>query len=100
MGSATLYATIQSVKGCEDVDYILDGVASMLNTMSVVLGGWSIAADLGEKVAAITPHMQKANKFVPISGAMHVFASWIALQMLLAAYYWITRTINLIRGAG
>lgn len=88
------------MKGCEDMDYIIDGVAGMLNTMSVVLGGWSIAADLGEKIGAITPHMQKANKFVPISAAMHVFASWIALQMLLAAYYWITRTINLIRGAG
>lgn len=82
------------------LDFILDGVSGFLHTMSLVLGGWSIADDLGTKLSMISPYMEKANRFVPISEAMKVFAAWISLQLVLMAYYFITRTINLIRGAG
>jgi hypothetical protein len=82
------------------VDFILGGVAGFLSKMSKVLGGWSFPGDLGETVSRLTPYLQKANMFIPISTVMIVFGVYIGLQLVLMAYYWITRAINLIRGAG
>lgn len=82
------------------MDFILNSVAGMMNTMSAVLGGWSLPADAGRAISSIAPYLKKANMFVPISTAMIVFSVWIALQLVLMAYYWINRAINLLRGAG
>jgi hypothetical protein len=82
------------------MDFLLGGVAKFLRAMGKVLGGWSFPGDLANAMSQITPLLKKANMFIPISDAMLVFAAWITLQLVLMAYYWITRTINLIRGAG
>lgn len=82
------------------MDFILGAVSDLLRTMAVVLGGWSFPADLADSIDKFTPYLQKANMLIPISAAMTVFALWIALQAVLMAYYWVTRTLNLVRGAG
>ncbi|MNG35904.1 hypothetical protein D3C84_1227710 [compost metagenome] len=68
--------------------------------MSVVLGGWSFPRNIGNDVAAIKPYLQKANMILPIDAVLTCMGLYIGLQLVLMAYYWITRAINLIRGAG
>jgi hypothetical protein len=82
------------------MDFIINGVAGFLNVMSVVLGGWSFPHDLAADLTKISPYLQKANMFVPIDEVLICLGLFIALQAVLMAYYWITRAINLIRGAG
>lgn len=82
------------------MDFLINGTASMLRVMGAVLGGWSFPGSVADHIQKITPYLQKANMIVPISAAMTVFGLWIALQLILMAYYFLTRTINLIRGAG
>lgn len=82
------------------MDFILNAVSSVLNAMSVVLGSWSFTRDLGADLNKIMPYLQKANAILPVSEFLAVLALWIGLQLVLAAYYWISRAINLLRGAG
>ncbi|GAE10032.1 hypothetical protein [Paenibacillus sp. JCM 10914] len=82
------------------MDFILNAVTGMINTMSVVLGSWSFTRNLGQDMALIVPYLQKANMLLPVSEFFAVLSLWIGLQLVLAAYYWITRAINLLRGAG
>ncbi|KVV25791.1 hypothetical protein [Burkholderia ubonensis] len=82
------------------MDFILNAITGMMNTMSVVLGNWSFTRNLGQDMAMIMPYLQKANMILPVSEFLSVLSLWIGLQLVLAAYYWITRAINLLRGAG
>lgn len=82
------------------MDFILDALSGMINTMSVVLGGWSFTRNIAADLQLIMPYLQKANMLLPVSEFLACLSLWIALQIVLAAYYWITRAINLLRGAG
>lgn len=82
------------------MDFILNAVSGMINTMSAVLGGWSFTRNLAQDMQQIMPYLQKANMILPVSEFLAVLALWVGLQLVLAAYYWITRAINLLRGAG
>lgn len=82
------------------MDFVLNGVTRTLNGMGRILGGFSFTRNLGADVARISTYIQKANAFIPVSEAMTVLALFISVQLALIAYYWITRAINLLRGAG
>lgn len=82
------------------MDFILNGVSGFLRIMSVVLGGWSFPRNLASDIAAIKPYLQKANMIVPMDETLTCLSLYVALMLVLMAYYWITRTINLVRGAG
>lgn len=82
------------------MDFILSGVTSVLDSMSLLLSGFTWTRDLGEDLARISDYIQRANAFVPVATALTVLSLFITLNLLLIAYYWITRTLNLIRGAG
>lgn len=82
------------------MDFILDGVSSVINAMAAVLGGFSFTRNLGEDMGKIMPYLQKANSLLPVSDALAVLGLFITVNLALMAYYWITRSINLIRGAG
>lgn len=82
------------------MDFLINGVADILNTMAEVLPGFSFAHDLSADIRALKPYLDKANTLVPVDTVLIVLGLWVALQLVLAAYYWITRTINLLRGAG
>lgn len=82
------------------MDWLIGGVANALRAMSAVLGGWSFPSDLADKVEIIIPYIQKANAFLPVDVVFTVMALWVGLELVLIAYYWITRMINLLRGAG
>ncbi|MNW44041.1 hypothetical protein D3C74_212580 [compost metagenome] len=75
-------------------------MSGMLNTMSALLGSWSFTRNLAADLQAIMPYLQKANMILPVSEFLAVLAVWVGLQIVLAAFYWITRAINLLRGAG
>lgn len=82
------------------MDFVINGVAGFLRVMSVVLGGWSFPRNLANDVAQLKPYLQKANMILPMDETLTVLGLYVALMLVLMAYYWITRTINLIRGAG
>jgi hypothetical protein len=44
--------------------------------------------------------LQKANMILPMDETLTCLGLYIGLMLVLMAYYWITRAINLIRGAG
>lgn len=68
--------------------------------MSVMLGSWSFTRNLSGDFAVIMPYFKKANAILPVSEFLAVLALWVGLQLVLIAYYWINRAINLLRGAG
>lgn len=82
------------------MDFVLGGVTKVINAMSVVLQGFSFTRNLGADVAKVSPYLQKANMILPISEGLAVLGLYIAVQLALIAYYWVTRAINLLRGAG
>lgn len=82
------------------MDFILDAVSSAANAMAAVLGGWSWTRNLAADFAVISEYVTKANRWVPIGTALTVLGLWVTLNLILIGYYWITRTINLLRGAG
>lgn len=82
------------------MDFVLNGVTTVINAMAAVLQGFSFTRNLGQDVAKIGPYLQKANMILPISEGLTVLSLIVAVQLALIAYYWITRAINLLRGAG
>lgn len=82
------------------MDFIINGVAGFLSTMSKVLGGWSFPRNLANDVAAVKPYLQKANMILPMDETLTCLGLYVGLMLVLMAYYWVTRAINLIRGAG
>jgi len=82
------------------MDFLIGATTGLLRKMSLVLGGWSFPRNIANDLDLIVPYLQKANMFIPIATAMTVFALWCSLQLVLLAYYWLTRAINLLRGAG
>lgn len=82
------------------MDFLLNGVSTLLNKMSAVLGGWSVVHDFGADIAAIMPYIHKANFLLPMDDVLSICGLYITVQLVLAAFYWITRVINLLRGAG
>lgn len=82
------------------MDFLLGAVTKTLNAMAAVLPGFSFARNLAADIAKISPYIQKANYILPASEAMNVLSLFVALQIALILYYWITRAINLLRGAG
>jgi hypothetical protein len=82
------------------VDFILGGVSKMIRAMSAVLDGFSFTRDLSADIRVLSEYYQKANVLVPVNEALKVGALFITVQLCLIAYYWITRAINLLRGAG
>lgn len=82
------------------MDFILGAVTQTLNAMSSLLQGFSFTRNLGQDMAKITPYIQKANYIIPVDAGMSVLGLFLSLQLALIAYYWVTRAINLIRGAG
>lgn len=82
------------------MDFILNAVSGLINAMSVMLGSWSFTRNLAGDFALIMPYLRKANSILPVSEFLAVLALWVGLQIVLIAYYWINRAINLLRGAG
>jgi len=82
------------------MDFILGAVSKTISGMSKILGGFSFTRNLGEDLAKVTPYLQKANYFLPMSETLTVLALYLTVNLALIAYYWITRAINLLRGAG
>lgn len=82
------------------MDFLLGALSGAIRKMSAVLGGWSFTRDLSQDMNLIMPYLQKANMLLPVSDFLTVLSLYIGLQLVLIAYYWITRAINLIRGAG
>lgn len=82
------------------MDFILNAVSNAINAMSNVLGNWSFTRNLAEDISQITTYLEKANMIIPVSTALTILGIYLSLQLVLIAYYWVTRAINLIRGAG
>lgn len=82
------------------MDFMLGAVSKMLRAMSAVLNGFSFTRNLAADIAVLSEYYQKANVLVPVNEALKVGALFITVQLCLIAYYWITRAINLLRGAG
>jgi hypothetical protein len=82
------------------MDFLLNAVSKMINAMAAVLGSWEFGHDLSADINKISPYLQLANWMLPVKTALIIAALWVALQLVLIAYYWITRAINLLRGAG
>jgi sorbitol-specific phosphotransferase system component IIC len=82
------------------MDFLLGGVTGIINGMSKLLNGFSFTHSLGADIALIMPYINKGNALVPVDTALTILSIWISINLLLMAYYWITRVINLLRGAG
>lgn len=82
------------------MDFILNAVSGLMNKMSLVLGSWSFTRNLAGDFGLIMPYLRKANMLLPVSDLLSVLSLWVGLQIVLIAYYWINRAINLLRGAG
>jgi len=82
------------------VDFLLGGVSGIIRTMSKVLSGFSFTRNLSADINRLAPYFQKVNVFMPMDDGLAVLGLFISVNLALAAYYWITRAINLIRGAG
>lgn len=82
------------------MDYLLNAISFLLNSMSTVLGGWSFARDLAQDLNTIRPYLELANFLLPVDTALIIGGLWVGIQLALIAYYWITRALNLLRGAG
>jgi hypothetical protein len=82
------------------MDFLLNGVSGLINKMAAVLGGFSFTHNLGQDLALVVPYMQKANALLPMDTVFIILGLYITIQLLLITYYWITRAINLLRGAG
>lgn len=82
------------------MDFLLGGVTRVIDAMAQILQGFSFTRNLGEDIAKISPYLQKANAIIPIDAALAVLSLFITVQLALVAYYWITRMLNLLRGAG
>lgn len=82
------------------MDFILNAVTGTINGAASILQGFRFTRDLGQDIAKITPYITKANYIIPVDAAMAVLGLFITLQLALIAYYWVTRAINLVRGAG
>lgn len=82
------------------MDFVLNGVTTVINAMAAVLQGFSWTRDLGADIAKISPYLQKANMLLPVDAVLTVLGLYVAVQLASIAYYWISRTINLLRGAG
>jgi hypothetical protein len=82
------------------MNFLLDAVSTLLLSMSAVLGDWQFARDLSGDVNKIRPYLELANWLLPVGTALVIAGLWISIQLVLIAYYWITRAINLLRGAG
>lgn len=82
------------------MDLLLGGVTKVINSMAAILQGWSWTHNLGTDLALVSPYLKKANAFLPVDSTLAVLGLWVSVNLALAAYYWITRAINLIRGAG
>lgn len=79
---------------------MLGGVIKVINMMAAVLGGFSFTRNLGADLAKVGPYLQKANMILPVDAVLAVLGLYVSVNIALAAYYWINRTINLLRGAG
>lgn len=82
------------------MDLLLHGVSTLLHTMATALGGWSFGHSLATDIEGIMPYLHKANYLLPVDDVLTLCGLYVTIQLVLAAFYWITRTINLIRGAG
>lgn len=82
------------------MDFLLGGVSKMIGAMSKVLSGFSFTRNLADDIRTVSEWYQKANVLVPVNEAVKIGALFITVQLCLIAYYWITRAINLLRGAG
>jgi len=82
------------------MDFILGAVTRTINGAAAILQGFTFTRDLGQDIAKITPYIQKANYIIPVDAGLSVLGLFITLQLALIAYYWVTRAINLLRGAG
>lgn len=82
------------------MDFMLNAVSGVINKAADILGGWSFTRNLGADIRLIMPWLQRANWLLPVSEYLSVLSLWVTVNVALAAYYWITRAINLLRGAG
>lgn len=82
------------------MDFLIGGVADLINSLASTLPTWSFVHDISVDVALLTPYFQKANVLLPVDTMLEIFALLISLELMLIAFYWIMRIINLIRGAG
>lgn len=82
------------------MDFILGGVSKLIKGMAMILKGFSWTHNIGTDLEAINPYLKKANILLPMDAALTVLSLYITVQLCLVAYYWITRAINLLRGAG
>lgn len=78
----------------------MSGVASFIQTVAGFLPQWHFLHNIADDVNTLSQYIQKANTILPIETAVTLLSLAIGLELLLIAFYWISRTINLIRGAG
>jgi sorbitol-specific phosphotransferase system component IIC len=82
------------------MDFLLGGVTKLISGLSKILVGFNFTHALGDDIALIMPYINKGNALVPVDTALTILSIWITINLLLMAYYWVTRVINLLRGAG
>jgi len=82
------------------MDFVLGAVTKTIKAMAKVLSGFSFTRNLADDLNAISSYLQKANYFLPVSETLTVLGLFLTVNLCLIAYYWITRAINLLRGAG
>lgn len=82
------------------MDFLINAVAKTIGVMAKALPNWEFGHDLAQDISTIKPYLDKANFIMPIDTMLVVSSLYIGLQLVLMAFYWIVRTINLIRGAG
>lgn len=91
---------IQGLRRALKLDFILQAVADVIRQMSAILGNWTWTRNLADDLVTIAEYLQKANALLPVSAALTLLGLFVTLELLMIAYYWISRAINLLRGAG
>lgn len=82
------------------MDFLIQGLADLINALAKILPHWSFVHDIAQDIAVLAPYFQKANTLLPIDTVMQILALIVGCELMLISYYWISRVINLVRGAG
>jgi hypothetical protein len=82
------------------MSFLFDSIAGFLNTVSSAIPTFEFTRDIINDYNTILPYFQKINYIFPVSEALTVMTLFITVQVLLVTFYWLSRAINLIRGAG
>lgn len=76
-------------------------VASFIDSIAEKIPSFSSdTGQLSSSIATVNTCLQKMNKYFPCDTLCTVIGLVIGIYIVLNAFYWIQRVINLLRGSG